>query len=245
MDRAPAEAEAAALAAIEAMQPAVELRRLRMRQAGSRQFADVVIGVPPGAAVGQGHAAADAVEAAVEDALPNADVVVHVEPLEDSGLRERAHAAALAVPRVREVHNIALLQVGGRTELSLHVKLPGDLSLVAAHEVAEELEAAICRAVPEISGVQTHLEPLTEASEGREVTADGAATVSRIVRETTGQDPRELRFLRTDAGLVAFLTLGLDGTSSLDQAHARASEIEERIRLERPDIADVIVHTEP
>ncbi len=73
--------------------PAVELRRLRMRQAGGRQFADVVIGVPPGAAVGQGHAAADAVEAAVERALPNADVVVHVEPLEDAALRERAHAA--------------------------------------------------------------------------------------------------------------------------------------------------------
>ena len=55
-----------------------------MRQAGGRQFADVVIGVSPGAAVGQGHAAADAVEAAVERALPNADVVVHVEPIEDA-----------------------------------------------------------------------------------------------------------------------------------------------------------------
>ena len=64
-------------------------------------------------------------------------------------------------------------------------------------------------------------------------------------RRRPAREPRELRFLRTDAGLVAFLTLGLDGTSSLDEAHARASEIEERIRRERPDIADVIVHTEP
>jgi cation diffusion facilitator family transporter len=245
MDRAPAEAEAAAIAAIGALEPTVELRRLRMRQAGGRQFADVVIGVPPGAAVGQGHAAADAVEAAVEDALPNADVVVHVEPIEHAGLRERAHAAALAVPRVREVHNISLLRVGGGIELSLHVKLPGDLSLDEAHSVAEELEEAICRAVPEISGVQTHIEPLTETSEGREVSADSAAIVTRIVRDATGREPRRLRFLRTDAGLVAFLTLGLDGSSSLDEAHARASQIEEQIRLERPDIADVIVHTEP
>jgi divalent metal cation (Fe/Co/Zn/Cd) transporter len=61
----------------------------------------------------------------------------------------------------------------------------------------------------------------------------------------TGSEPRELRFLRSDSGVVAFLTLGLDGTSRLDEAHARASEIEERIRLARPDIADVIVHTEP
>jgi cation diffusion facilitator family transporter len=245
MDRAPAEAEAAAIAAIGEMQPAVELRRLRMRSAGGKQFADVVIGVPPSAAVAQGHATADAVEEAVARALPNADVVVHVEPIEDASLRERAHAAAIAVPRVREVHNIALVDVGGHTELSLHVKLPGDLSLDEAHDVAEQLEAAICAAVPEISGVQTHLEPLTETSEAREVEADGAAVVKRIVRDATGADPRELRFLRTSTGLVAFLTLGLAGTSTLDDAHARASAIEEKIRRERPDIADVIVHTEP
>jgi cation diffusion facilitator family transporter len=245
MDRAPAEAEAAAIAAIDAMRPSIELRRLRMRQAGGRQFADVVIGVPPGAAVGQGHAAADAVEEAVERALPNADVVVHVEPIEDASLRERVHAAAVAVPRVREVHNIVLVDVEGRTELSLHLKLPGELSLDEAHEVAEELERAVRAAIPEIAGVQTHLEPLMEASEAAEVHADAEALVRRVVRELTGQEPRALRFLRTDGGLVAFLTLGLDGTSRLEDAHAQASEIEERIRRERPDVADVIVHTEP
>jgi cation diffusion facilitator family transporter len=245
MDRAPAEAEAAALSAIEALRPAVELRRLRMRQAGSRQFADVVIAVSSGAAVGQGHAAADAVEAAVGAALPEADVVVHVEPLQEEDLRERAHAAAIGVRQVREVHNLALVDVDGRTELSLHVKLPGELPLEEAHAIAEELETEIRSAVPEISGIQTHLEPLAEVRAGHEVEADGAAVVTRVVRTATGSDPRELRFLRTDAGLVAFLTLGLAGATSLDEAHARASEIEERIRLERPDIADVIVHTEP
>jgi len=245
MDRAPAEAEAAAIAAIGELNPAVELRRLRMRQAGGRQFADVVIGVPPSAAVGQGHAAADAVEEAVGRALPNADVVVHVEPLDDVTLRERVHAAAVAVPRVREVHNIALVDVNGRTELSLHVKLPGGLSLEEAHEVAEHLEAEIRSTIPEITGVQTHIEPLTETTAAQEVDAGGEAVVRRIVREETGREPRALRFLTTDTGLVAFLTLGLDAASTLDAAHARASVIEERIRRERPDIADVIVHTEP
>jgi cation diffusion facilitator family transporter len=245
MDRAPAEAEAAALAAIDALVPAVDLRRLRMRSAGGRQFADVVIGVSATAGVGQGHAAADAVEEAVGRVLPNADVVVHVEPLADAGLRERAHAAALAVPRVREVHNIQLVQVGETTELSLHVKLPGDLSLDEAHAIAEQLEEAICSAIPEIQGVQTHLEPLSETTAAREVAAEGEAAVRRIVLQATGAEPRELRFLRTDGGLVAFLTLGIDGTSRLADAHARASEIEEAIRRERPDIADVIVHTEP
>ncbi|HEX5448435.1 MAG TPA: cation diffusion facilitator family transporter [Gaiellaceae bacterium] len=244
MDRAPTEAEDAARVAIEGLTPPVELRRLRMRQAGGKQFADVVIGVPGGAGVAQGHTAADRVEEAVAEALPNADVVVHVEPITDSSLRERVHTAAIAVPRVREVHNISLVQIDGRTEVSLHVKLPGDLPLEFAHAIAEELEQAVHAAAPEISGVQTHIEPLEEETAAREVPAD-EEVFARVVREVTGSEPRSLRFLHTDAGLVAYLTLGMSGTSRLDDAHAQASEIEERIRRARPDIADVIVHTEP
>ncbi|HEY6835973.1 MAG TPA: cation diffusion facilitator family transporter [Gaiellaceae bacterium] len=247
MDRVPAEAEAAALTAIGAVGPGVELRRLRMRQAAGRQFADVVIEVPPGAAVGQGHAAADAVEEAVHRALPGSDVVVHVEPrVDESALRERVLAAAQRVPRVREIHNLSVLQVGATTEVSLHLKLPGDLTLEAAHEVATELESAIAESVPEVDSVRTHLEPIAEAGEGRVDDASAERElVERIVREATGQRPRELRFLHTDSGLVAQLTLGLDPSASLGEAHARASEIEERIRRARPEIADVIVHTEP
>ena len=248
MDRVPADAEEAARAAIAGIEPAVTLDRLRMRQAGPRQFADVVITVPPGAAVGQGHAAADRVEEALHEALPGSDVVVHVEPAEDEeAIRDRAHAAALGVPRVREVHNVSVLRVGGSTEVSLHLKLPGDLTLEDAHEVATEVEQAITAAVPEVDSVQTHLEPLAEVGEGRRVDDDSVERdiVLRIVREITGQEPRELRFLRTDDGLVAHLTLALEGDSRLADAHARASEIEERIRRVRPEISDVVVHTEP
>src|SRR5262249_62199501 len=112
MDRAPAGAEATARAAIGALGD-VELRRLRMRHAGGRQFADVVIGVAPSAGVGQGHAAADAVEAAVEGALPGSDVVVHVEPGSEADLRERVHAAAAAVPAGRRIPNRTVLLGAG------------------------------------------------------------------------------------------------------------------------------------
>jgi cation diffusion facilitator family transporter len=247
MDRVPVEAEAAARAAIAGLSPDVDLKRLRMREAGGRQFADVVIAVPPGAAVEQGHAAADRVEEAVQEALPRSDVVVHVEPDETSGIRERAQAAALSVPRVREVHNVNVLLVEGRTEVSLHLKLPGQLPLEEAHEIAEQVERAIRSAVPEVQAVQTHLEPLEEDAHVR--TAENvdaeAGIVTRIVRDALGREPRELRFLETSEGLVAFLTLGLDPTASLADAHAQASEVEARVRSARPEIADVIVHTEP
>ena len=248
MDRAPADAQQAARLAIAGIEPPVALERLRMRQAGPRQFMDVVISVAPGAAVGQGHAAADRVEEALNAALPGSDVVVHVEPREDdAAIRERAHAAALGVPSVREVHNVSVLDVGGRTEVSLHLKLPGEVSLEHAHEVANQVEDAITAAVPEVDAVQTHIEPLAEEGAGTRIDDDAAErdVVRQIVREVTGQEPRELRFVTTDDGVLAYVTLGLDPASPLAEAHARASEIEERIRQVRPDIADVIVHTEP
>ena len=244
MDRAPGDVDEAVRAAIARIDPPVQLGRLRLRQAAGRTFADAVISVPPDAAVGQGHAVADRVESALERTLPGIDVVVHVEPhAEEAALRERAHAAALSVPRVREIHNLRLVSLDGvKTELSLHLKLPGDLPLEEAHDVAEQVERAVCEAVPEISTVQTHLEPLAEHEAGVEV--DVAEIEAAVARAVEGR-PRELRLLRTEQGVVALLTLALDPGTTLAEAHARASEVEERLRRERPDVADVIVHTEP
>jgi cation diffusion facilitator family transporter len=245
MDRAPADALEAARRAIAALDPPVELRRLRLRQAAGRHFADVVIGVEPGAAVGQGHAEADAVEAAVQRAVPESDVVVHVEPSEQlAGIRERVQAAALSVPRVREVHNLRVLEVDGRPEVSLHLKLPGGLPLSDAHDVAEEVERAIAASIPSVGSVQTHIEPLREVEAGTDALEDDPV-VSEIVRELTGAPPRDVRFRRTDQGLVAFVTVKVGPGQALDEAHERASEIEARIREQRPEIADVVVHTEP
>jgi len=245
MDTTPVGAEETARAAIAALDPPVELRRLRMRESGGAHFADVVIGIAPGAAVGQGHAAADRVEDALRERLPDADVVVHVEPRDaEAGVREQVLAAALGVSQVREIHNLTVLEVDGRVEVSLHLKLPGDLALERAHDIAEEVERAILSAVFEVEDVRTHLEPITEAAAAQEIAVDKDA-IERVVREETGAAPRELRCVRTDDGIVAFLTLAVGGETSLSDAHARASAVEERVRSAVPGIADVVVHTEP
>jgi cation diffusion facilitator family transporter len=245
MDRSPPAADAAARAAIRQVEPPVELRRLRLRRSAGRHFADVVIGVPPGAAVGQGHAAADRVERAVQAALPESDVVVHVEPRTEEALRERVLAAALGVARVREVHNVRVVTVDGGIEVGLHLKLPGDLSLEEAHEVASEVEGSISAELPNVVAVQTHLEPLRETATGKRTARLDESAVIEAVQDVIGEAPRDVRLVRTDEGLLAFVTLRVSPDRTLAEAHTLASEVEERIRERRPEIADVVVHTEP
>jgi divalent metal cation (Fe/Co/Zn/Cd) transporter len=194
---------------------------------------------------------ASAIEAAIEGELPGSDVVVHVEPDADLGrLRQRATAAALSVAGVREIHNVEVLRVADGVELALHMKVPSELTLRAAHDTANEVEAAILAAVPTVVRVQTHIEPLpregaTPALAATDSVGSQRAAIEAVVRELTGRTPRELRFRRTGEGLLAFLTLGLGADATVVQAHAQASEIEQRVRAEHPEIVDVLIHTEP
>lgn len=248
MDTAPAQAQAVARDAIGALGPDVELDRLRLRESGGRYFADVVVAIAPGQAVVEAHAVANEVEDAIEQVLPNSDVVVHVEPRRRGlTLRDRVLAIALSEPAVSEAHDITIFDHGGQHSVSLHLKLPADSSLANAHEVAERVEDAI-GALPTVSDVRTHLEPLEQP-----IAADPSAgedphaldTIKTVVQRDAQTPARGLRLLPTPKGDVLFITVSVGATASLTQAHQLASELEEELRRAVPSIADVVVHTEP
>lgn len=248
MDRTPAEAREAAERALARLEPDIELVRLRLRESAGRYFADVIAAVAPGAAVIEGHQAANRIEAAIETALPGSDVVVHVEPRRSGlDLRDRILAIALAEPLVKEVHDITIYEQNGSAGVSLHLKFPADLDLHAALAVTERIEQAI-RARPGVSEVQTHLEPLERPLIARPATTstdlDAMREIKRIVLQWTGTEPRGTTLFRTEAGRVIFLTLGVGAETSLVDAHQLGGELEEELRQQVPDIADVIVHTE-
>jgi cation diffusion facilitator family transporter len=249
MDRTPTEAQAAAESAIGRIDDDIELSRLRLRESAGRYFADVVVSVPPGQALVEGHRAADLVEGAVERALPGSDVIVHVEPRRRGlDLRDRVLAIALAEPLVKEAHDITIFQQDGTASVSLHLKFPAEMDLRAAHEIAERVEHAIL-ARPEVSGVQTHLEPLEQPLGTREPDerADLAVTreIESLVRRLTGREARMVRLLSTDSGRVLFLTLDVGDEETLTGAHELAGRMEEELRRRIEGIADVVVHTEP
>ena len=154
-----------------------------------------------------------------------------------------------SVPRVREVHNVNVLTIDGRTEISLHLKLPGDLTLDEAHGVAENVEQSILDAVPEASTVRTHLEPLAEAvgraggrANGRSMSTPRPCCGSSTRRRAAAAG---LRMLETGDGLVVFLTLALDPHTELVEAHRRRAPSRSGSDWSGPHVADVHVHTEP
>ena len=252
MDTTPAEARARAEAAISGLGDAVELRRLRVRESGGRYFADAVVGVPPGQAVVESHGTADAVEAAVREALPETDVVVH----SSRGVGDWISATACSPPRSPS-HSLGRRTTSPSTSttaglsVSLHLKMASDIPIEKAHEVAERVESAV-RDEPGVEDVHTHLEPLEQPLAAQPVIEDGEhpdqaqrERISRLVLDRTGNEPRQLRLLHAAGGLVVFVSVVVPPDMPLPEAHDLASRLEGDIREGQSHAQDVVVHTEP
>jgi divalent metal cation (Fe/Co/Zn/Cd) transporter len=134
-------------------------------------------------------------------------------------------------------------------ELSLHVKLPSELSLTESHGVVERLESMIHAAIPELSIVHTHIEPLAGTDWVRRPASDDTTTeraaIEETVRRVTGTAPAAISFRDGAGGRIALVTITLPGDQPLPSAHRHAGAIEEAVRERCPSLGDVIVHTEP
>ena len=100
-----------------------------------------------------------------------------------------------------------------------------------------------------MESVETHLEPLERPVPQRRASAvelaSREAPLRALVTQRLGEPPRELRVVATDTGPVLFLTIAVAADLSLEDAHGVASELEEALRAQQGDLAEVVVHTEP
>lgn len=68
-------------------------------------------------------------------------------------------AAAMAVPGVREAHRIRTRGTEGEVYADLHVLVAPDMTVVAAHELADVVEHAVMERFPNVIEVLVHIEP--------------------------------------------------------------------------------------
>ena len=254
MDRAP---EARANEIVEAIGrvPGVsESKRVRVRSAGDRLFADVTVAAGRTTSLERAHDISEAVEREIEEAVPGVDVVVHVEPIAETGaLNERVAAAASKVPGVTEVHNVSVhaFDEGGSAELhaTLHAKVGGGTSLKDAHDISDLIEDAVSKELDSDVRVDTHIEPLQQTAHGRDVTGQRDDLV-RSVKALATQEPdvldcHEVLITSTDEELSALLHVHARGDLPLVLIHGASERIEKAIHTAHPEVGAVLIHFEP
>jgi cation diffusion facilitator family transporter len=232
--------------------PGVEVaRQVRVRRSGAQYFVDLTLEVRRSTSSEQAHQIADAVEKAVQMRLPEASVVVHIEPVQTDDEQLAESLRTLGDRFGLGVHHIHVSEVNGKQILSLHVDIKEGSQLEEAHARASDLEKAISEALPRFDQVWTHLEPVQrQVSSTAEATFLHDEKIDRLVLtlpQVMGVhcDIHEINLMKEKNWLSLSFHCSLHGGTSLSQAHELSERMEAWLRGQIPNLENVTIHMEP
>jgi cation diffusion facilitator family transporter len=247
IDRAPAGAEKLLREAIRGVGGVREVRSVRVRKSGPNLLGDASIATARMLSLEAAGRLVDDVKRVATSALPSLELTVVVEgQTRPSDLVERIHAAAARNGGVRDLHNVTVeRESDGSLHLTMHAKLPGDLSLAEAARASADLEKALRAELPDATRVDIHLEPMEpHVVSGQDVTSRRTQLATRM-REVVEAHPEVLRCVDVELSdrhhrIYAHVVAELDGNVNLEHAHQVETELEEQIRRALPEVHEVV-----
>jgi cation diffusion facilitator family transporter len=247
MDRAPAGAARQLRIAIQDVNGVREVRSVRVRRSGPNLIGDASIATARMLSLEAAGALVETVKRVAREALPSLDLTVAVEgQTRPSDLVERVHAAAARNGGVRDLHNVTVERENdGSLHLTMHAKLPGDMTLAAASRASADLERTLRTELTDANRIDIHLEPMEpHVVRGEDVTSRRAQLATRM-REVVESHPEVRRCVDVELSdrhnrIYAHVVAELDGNVSLEHAHQVESELEEQIRRALPEVSEVV-----
>jgi len=158
----------------------------------------------------------------------------------------RAVAARNNVP----VHDLSVQSHQGKLHVELHVELDENLPLIAAHSFVSGLEAEIIRETPEIDSILTHIESEPATIEQPEEIVESDRRIEEALRTAAAVDQEiidvhQIKVGRTTEHLSLSCHCTLPDELSMHRVHEVITSLEDRFKLECPEVHRVTIHPEP
>ncbi|MEP6643041.1 MAG: cation diffusion facilitator family transporter [Acidobacteriaceae bacterium] len=249
LDAAPTGVRNRIISAVGKVDGLLEIDRVRIRRAGNRYFADLSIGLARSVTFQRSEQVAGEVTRAVQNVLPNADVVVRSIPREGQEENIFDRVRAVATRHNLNVHDVSVQDLHGSLHVEQHLELDERLQLKDAHDQVTLLEAEIRSDVPEIASILTHIESEPATIEaGDEIVRD--ADLERRLKVIAAQFPEiadmhdvEIKRVRGRLYVSCHCTMADD--APLARVHDVSTELEIRFKQEAPELFRVLIHPEP
>ncbi|MAS35988.1 MAG: hypothetical protein CL610_18415 [Anaerolineaceae bacterium] len=171
----PADPDYALLARAQADGLALTTHEVVVSDSPQGKVLEMHVEVPPGQTLADAHEQVSQLEQAVKAHVPElADVVTHIEPAltdtsnaaADSGVLQESQMVQTRVLQELEQHypdldwhQVNVYPLEGGFALNMHVTLPSQMSVEAAHRIAENVEILLRTNVPLVERVTIHTEP--------------------------------------------------------------------------------------
>jgi cation diffusion facilitator family transporter len=144
---------------------------VRVSEGTNGKVLEMHVEVPPGQTLGVAHAQVSQLEQGVQAKLPDvAEVITHIEPAltdaigmltpdETEALKHRALALLQTEYPAADWHHLNIYPTNDGFTLTMHVTLPSQITVEAAHHIAESAETMLRAEMPQFERVTIHTEP--------------------------------------------------------------------------------------
>ena len=250
LDRAPEGVSEQARAAIVSVPGVVDIERLRVRMVGPTLFIDAIVQVPRTFPIDRVDEIKRKAQAALTRALGDADLTFTAVPVARNNESVRERIMVIARNSGLAIHHVTVHDLGGKLTVSIDLEVDGEMALIAAHDIAHDLERNIRDEFGEDVEVDTHIEPLepelpfgADAAPGRVEAIETA--LSRFAANGAIHDIHSVRVRNTDAGEVVNFHCHAAPSMSVIKVHENVDQIERALRRAFPTVKRVISHAEP
>lgn len=250
MDQIPAETRLRVILEAERVPGVLAVEQARVRRAGPNYFADLTLALPRSYTFEHtGELVREATEA-VHRALPTADVVIHTVPRQARAESIFDRVRAVAARNNVAVHDLSVQSLHGKLHVELHVELDETMKLLAAHSFVSSLEAEIKRETPEVDSILTHIESEPATIEQPQELIEEDRRIEKALRDAASHyaeivDVHQIMVGRTGEHITLSCHCTLPDDLSMNRVHELITSLEDRFKLECPEVHRVTIHPEP
>ncbi len=250
VDEVPAEVRSQVLNEVTRVRGVLEIEQARVRRAGAAYFADLTVALPRSDTFEHTGEHVREITDAVHRVLPEADVVVHTVPRQDFSESIFDRVRAVAARNNVNVHDLSVQLRNGQLRVELHVELDETLPLRQAHSFVTGMEAEILREAPEIGSILTHIESEPATIEKPEAMAEAERRIGQVLRQAAAEfaeikDVHEITVSRSGDHIYLSCHCTLPDDLPMQRVHEAITSLEDRFKLECPEVYRVTIHPEP
>ncbi len=256
LDATPTEVRDRIVREVSAVEGVLAIEQARVRRAGSATFADLTLALPRSFTFEHTNELVRSTTEAVQRVVPDADVIIHTVPRQNSTESIFDRVRAVASRNNVSVHEVSVQLVEGKLRVEQHVELNENMTLAEAHTFVTAMESEILSEVHELDAVLTHIESEPATIEPQRLLAgqghlpSEAERIERSLLSAAKQFPEivdvhEILVGRSGEHIQVSCHCSLPDALTMQRVHVVITGLEDRLKLECPEVNRVLIHPEP
>lgn len=250
LDRAPMETEKTIRIVADSFPEVLRITDLRVRSDGRTTFGALNLDVDRSLTFSRASELKSDIRRELQKRLPDADIILTFNPASKESELIADTVRFVVSTFNMPLHHLIINPTDEGYFISMHVEMPGGLSLEEAHERSEEIKKKLHETIETLHQVVIHTQPYEVEPEGGLLAGtdmDGIRNRVESVCESfpNVEDCHNIILTPFKSGLALSCDIRLDGDLTLDESHLTAKELEGKLRAEIAELISVTLHLEP